>query len=54
LVWDRMTLPVAIYTSIQTENDPTAAALSSLIVVIVVVLIAIFHRFVIKHMFASS
>lgn len=54
LVWDRATLPVAIYTSIQTENDPTAAALSSLIVVSVVVLIAIFHRFVINHMFTSN
>jgi putative spermidine/putrescine transport system permease protein len=54
LVWDRVTLPIAIYTSIQTENDPTAAALSSLIVAIVVVLIAIFHRFVINHMFASK
>ncbi len=54
LVWDRVTLPIAIYTSIQTENDPTAAALSSLIVVIVVVLIAAFHRFVIKHMFAGQ
>lgn len=53
LVWDRTTLPVAIYTSIQTENDPTAAALSSLIVAIVVVFIAIFNRFVIKHMFTS-
>lgn len=54
LVWDRVTLPIAIYTSIQTENDPTAAALSSLIVVIVAILIAVFHRFVIKHMFASK
>ncbi|KQW20940.1 hypothetical protein ASC80_12300 [Afipia sp. Root123D2] len=54
LVWDRTTLPVAIYTSIQTENDPTAAALSSLIVLIVVVFITVFNRFVLKHMFAGK
>jgi putative spermidine/putrescine transport system permease protein len=53
LVWDRTTLPVAIYTSIQTENDPTATALSSLIVLMVVLLIAIFDRFVAQHMFTG-
>lgn len=53
LVWDRTTLPVAIYTSVQTENDPTATALSSLIVLAVVLFIAIFNRFVAKHMFSG-
>lgn len=54
LVWDQTTLPVAIYTSIQTESDPTAAALSSLIVLIVVLFITIFNRFVAQHMFAGK
>lgn len=54
LVWDRTTLPVAIYTSVQTENDPTAAALSSLIVVVVVLFITVFNRFVVQHMFTSK
>jgi len=51
---DRTTLPVAIYTSVQTENDPTATALSSLIVLAVVLFIAIFNRFVAKHMFSGG
>ncbi len=53
LVWDRTTLPVALYTSVQTENDPTATALSSIIVISVVLFIVVFHRFVAKHMFAG-
>jgi putative spermidine/putrescine transport system permease protein len=53
LVWDRTTLPVALYTSVQTEDDPTAAALSSIIVLTVVVLTAVFNRFVAKHMLAG-
>jgi putative spermidine/putrescine transport system permease protein len=53
LVWDRTTLPIAIYTSVQTENDPTAAALSSLIVLTVIVSIVIFNRFVTRHMLAG-
>jgi putative spermidine/putrescine transport system permease protein len=53
LVWDRTTLPIAIYTSVQTENDPTAAALSSLIVAAVIVFIAVFNRFVVRHMLAG-
>lgn len=53
LVWDRTTLPVAIYTSVQTENDPTATALSSIIVLVIVVFIAVFHRFVANHMFSD-
>lgn len=53
LVWDRTTLPVAIFLSVQTENDPTAAALSSIIVLTVVALITIFNSFVSQHMFAK-
>lgn len=53
LVWDRTTLPVALYTSVQTENDPTATALSSIIVISVILFIVVFHRFVAKHMFAG-
>jgi putative spermidine/putrescine transport system permease protein len=54
LVWDRTTLPIAIYTSVQTENDPTAAALSSLIVLAVVAFIVVFNRFVVRHMLAGK
>jgi ABC-type spermidine/putrescine transport system permease subunit II len=50
LVWDRTTLPIAIYTSVQTENDPTAAALSALIVLVVVASIVVFNKFVVRHM----
>lgn len=53
LVWDRTTLPVAIFLSVQTENDPTAAALSTIIVLTVVVLITAFNSFVSQHMFAK-
>jgi putative spermidine/putrescine transport system permease protein len=53
LVWDRTTLPVAIFLSVQTENDPTAAALSSIIVLAVVTLITVFNSFVSQHMFAK-
>lgn len=52
LVFDRTTLPVALYTSVQTENDPTAAALSSLIVFIVIACVVIFNRFVAQHILA--
>lgn len=50
LVWDRTTLPIAIYTSVNTENDPTAAALSTLIVLVVVASIAVFNKFIVQHM----
>lgn len=53
LVWDRTTLPIAIYTSVQTENDPTAAALSSIIVFVVIFFIAVFNRFMTRHMLAG-
>jgi putative spermidine/putrescine transport system permease protein len=54
LVWDHVTLPVAIYTSVQTENDPTAAALSTLIVLAVIAGITVFNRFIVQHMFAGK
>lgn len=53
LVFDRTTLPVALYTSVQTENDPTAAALSSIIVLTVVVCVIVFNRFVAKQLLAG-
>lgn len=53
LVFDRTTLPVALYTSVQTENDPTAAALSASIVLIVVACVVIFNRFVAQHILSG-
>lgn len=53
LVWDRTTLPVELYTYVQTENDPTAAAISSLIVFSVVAFVVIFNRFVARYMFSG-
>jgi len=52
LVFDRTTLPVALYTTVQTENDPTAAALSSVIVLVVVVCVVLFNRFVAHQLLA--
>lgn len=54
LVWDRTTLPVELYTYVQTENDPTAAALSSLIVFNVVGFVIVFNKFVSRHMFSGD
>lgn len=51
LVWNRTTLPVELYTYVQTENDPTAAAVSSLIVLSVMVFVIIFNRFVTQYLF---
>lgn len=53
LVWDRTTLPVELYNYVQTENDPTAAALSSLILLPVVLLVIVFNRFIAQHMFSG-
>lgn len=53
LVFDRTTLPVALYTSVQTENDPTAAALSSVIIFVVILCVAAFNRFVATHVLAG-
>lgn len=44
LVSNRTTLPVEIYTFVQTESDPTAAAISSAIVLSVVVLVLVLNR----------
>ncbi|MBK9244023.1 MAG: ABC transporter permease [Burkholderiales bacterium] len=44
LVWDRTTLPVEIYTYVQTESDPTGAALSSTIVLSVCALVLVLNR----------
>jgi putative spermidine/putrescine transport system permease protein len=44
LVWDRTTLPVEIYTYVQTESDPTGAAMSSAIVLTVCVTVLLLSR----------
>lgn len=44
LVWDRTTLPVEIYTFVRTENDPTGAAISSLVVMSVIALVIVMTR----------
>ncbi len=54
LVWDRTTLPVELYTYVQTENDPTGAAVSSLIVLSVVAFVAVFNGFISRHMFSGA
>jgi len=53
LVWDRTTLPVELYNYVQTENDPTAAALSSLILLPVILFVVVFNRFIGQHMFSG-
>jgi len=54
LVWDRTTLPVELYNFVQTESDPTAAALSSLILLPVIVLVILFNSFIGQHMFSRK
>lgn len=54
LVWDRTTLPVELYNFVQTESDPTAAALSSLILLPVIVLVVLFNSFIGQHMFSRK
>jgi len=44
LVWNRSTLPVEIFNYIQTENDPTGAAISALVVLTVAFAITISNR----------
>ncbi len=46
LVWDRTTLPVEIFSYVQTENDPTGAAMSALVVLVVAVLVLLLHRYI--------
>lgn len=53
LVWDRSTLPVELYNYVQTENDPTAAALSVVILLPVIVFVVLFNRFIGQHMFSG-
>ena len=54
LVWDRTTLPVELYNFVQTESDPTAAALSSLILLPVILLVIVFNGFIGQHMFSRK
>jgi putative spermidine/putrescine transport system permease protein len=54
LVWNRTTLPVELYLFVQTENDPTGAAVSSLVVLGVVLFVLAFNRLVARHLFASG
>lgn len=54
LVWDRTTLPIELYTYVQTENDPTAAAISTLIVTSVIIFVIVFNKFVSRHMFSGA
>jgi putative spermidine/putrescine transport system permease protein len=46
LVWNRTTLPVEIYSYVRTENDPTAAAISTLLVLGVSLLALVMARLV--------
>lgn len=46
LVWDRSTLPVEIYNYVQTENDPTGAAMSGLVVLTVGALVIALNRYI--------
>jgi putative spermidine/putrescine transport system permease protein len=46
LVWDRTTLPVEIFSYVQTENDPTGAAMSALVVIVVALLVLMLHRYI--------
>ena len=52
LVWSRTTLPVELYLFVQTENDPTGAAVSSLVVLGVILFVLVFSRVVSRHLFA--
>jgi putative spermidine/putrescine transport system permease protein len=46
LVWDRTTLPVEIFSYVQTENDPTGAAMSALVVIVVAIFVVALHRYI--------
>ncbi|MCC7016879.1 MAG: ABC transporter permease [Rhodospirillales bacterium] len=54
LVWNRTTLPVELYLFVQTENDPTGAAVSSLVVLGVVLFVIAFNRLVARHLFTPE
>jgi putative spermidine/putrescine transport system permease protein len=46
LVWDRATLPIEIYAYITKENDPTVAAVSSVLIFMTVGLVVLMERWV--------
>jgi len=46
LVWERTTLPIEIYAYVQTENDPTAAAISSLVIFVTASLTVALNRYI--------
>lgn len=46
LVWDRATLPIEIYAYITTENDPTVAAVSSILILWTIGLVIALERWV--------
>jgi putative spermidine/putrescine transport system permease protein len=46
LTWDRTTLPVEIYSYIRTENDPTVAAISTLLILGTVGIVLLAERWV--------
>ena len=46
LVWDRATLPIEIYAYITKENDPTVAAVSSILILMTVGLVILMERWV--------
>jgi putative spermidine/putrescine transport system permease protein len=46
LIWDRTTLPVEIFSYVQTENDPTGAAMSALVVLFVAIFVVALHRYI--------
>lgn len=46
LVWDRVTLPVEIYSYIRTETDPTASAISTVLILLTVGLVLLMERWV--------
>ena len=54
LVWTRTTLPVELYLFVQTENDPTGAAVASLVVLGVILFVLAFNRLVARHLFAPE
>ncbi|MCC7274974.1 MAG: ABC transporter permease [Alphaproteobacteria bacterium] len=46
LVWERTTLPIEIYGYVQTENDPTAAAISTMVIIVTAVLTLALNRYI--------
>jgi len=46
LIWDRTTLPIEIYAYITKENDPTVAAVSSLLILMTIGLVIVMERWV--------